>query len=81
MKRLIMGAQNLCFIAQRAILLTFSQENLEIFIKEKGLEFDSEDFPYNNVSHFIICYIDDICIYSSKDHKNSTAIHCCYLNI
>jgi hypothetical protein len=43
MERLIMGAQNSCFIAQRAILLTFSQENLEIFLKEKGLAFDSED--------------------------------------
>ena len=55
--------------------LTFSQENLEIFIKEKGLQFDTDDFPFNNVSQFIICYIDDICIYSSKDHKNSTAVH------
>ena len=35
MERLIMGARNSCFIAQRAILLTFSQENLEIFLEEK----------------------------------------------
>ena len=61
--------------AQRTILLTFRQENLEICIKEKGLHFDTDEFPFSNVSQFIICYIDDICIYSSKDYKNSTEIH------
>ena len=67
MNRLIMGARNSCFIAQRAALLTYSQENLITFCKEKGLHFNSDEFPFDNVSQFILIYIDDVCLWSSKD--------------
>jgi hypothetical protein len=75
MNRLKMGARNSCFIAQQAILMTYSQGNLVIFCEEKGLHFDTDEFPFNNVSQFIICYIDDVCLYSSKDYKNITEVH------
>ena len=70
-----MGARNSCFIAQRAALLTYSLENLIIFCKERGLHFNSDEFPFNNVSQFILIYIDDVCLWLSKDYKDSTKVH------
>ena len=75
MNRLIMGARNACYTGQRAALLTYSQENLLTFLKEKGLELKSEIFPFTNVTEFVLVYIDDICIWSSKNYKNSEKTH------
>jgi hypothetical protein len=75
MMRMCMGARNACYTGQRAALFTYSQENLLTFLKEKNLKLESEIFPYSDRSQFILVYIDDISIYSSKNCKYPEITH------
>ena len=54
--RLPMGWTNASFVAQRATEMTYSQETMLKFIKMKGWTLDSDEWPFKNVSEFVILY-------------------------
>ena len=75
MNRLVMGQKNACYIGQRAALLTYYDDNLVAFLKEKGIDKNSSLFPFETVSDFLLVYLDDLVIWSSKKIPNSTKVH------
>ena len=75
MNRLVMGQKNACYIGQRAALLTYYDDNLVAFLKEKGIDKNSSLFPFETVSDFLLVYLDDLVIWSSKKIPNSMKVH------
>ena len=75
MNRLVMGQKNACYIGQRATLVTYSNENLTAFLQEKGITLNSQQFPFEKVEAFLIVYLDDLVIWSSKKIQDSTKVH------
>ena len=75
MNRLVMGQKNACYIGQRAALVTYSNINLAAFLAEKNITLKSEEFPFEKVEDFLLVYLDDLVIWSSKKIKNSTKVH------
>ena len=49
-----MGYKNSCFIGQSASEMTNSQESLLKFLKMKGWELNSENFPFQDISDILI---------------------------
>ena len=74
-RRLPMGYKNSCFIGQSASEMTYSQESLLRFLKLKGWELNSENFPFADISDIIIIYSDDICVFSPDNIDNAENIH------
>ena len=70
-----MGWTNDSFVAQRATEMTYSQETMLKFIKMKGWTLDSDEWPFKNVSEFVILYLDDICVFSLNNIPNHVKVH------
>ena len=70
-----MGQKKTCYIGQRAALVTYSNENLAAFLQEKGITLNSPQFPFEKVEDFLIVYLDDLVIWSSKKIQDSTKVH------
>ena len=74
-QRLPMGYKNSCYIGQRASELTYSQDSLLKFLQKKGWSLNSEEFPFSDVSEFLIVFCDDIVIFTPDDLPDSDKIH------
>ena len=70
-----MGLRNSVYIAQKAVLLTYSNENLDIFLEEKKIIKGTKDFPFSDISEFLLCYIDDLLVYGPKGIENAGEVH------
>ena len=70
-----MGCKNAFYIAHKASLLTYSDKNLETFLEEKNIKKNSTQFPFSSVSEFLIIYLDDLVLWSSKKVENATKVH------
>ena len=75
MNRLVMGQKNACYIGQRAALVIYSNVNLAAFLIEKNITLNSTEFPFEKVEDFLLVYLDDLVIWSSKKIQNSTKVH------
>ena len=60
---------NACYIVQRAALVTYSNSNLAAFLAEKNITLKSKEFPFEKVEDFLLVYLDDLVIWSSKKIK------------
>ena len=61
-------------IAQRAVLWTFRDAVLQEFLATKNLS--ANQFPYTRFGQFVQGFVDDLSIFSSKDHPNPEDVHC-----
>ena len=75
MNWLVMGQKNACYIGQRAALVIYSTVNLAAFLIEKNITLNSTEFPFEKVEDFLLVYLDDLVIWSSKKIQNSTKVH------
>ena len=73
--RLPMGYKNSCFIGQSASELTYSQDTLLKFLEKKGWSLNSDDFPFADVTEFLLVYCDDVVIFTPDDVPESDKIH------
>ena len=73
--RLPQGWVNSCFVASKATQLAFGQQAMLAFLEHKGWTLDSEEWPYNHVSQFLIIYMDDLSIQTTRKVKNHVALH------
>ena len=64
--RLPMGYSASAFIAQSASELTYGQSTMLKFLEFKNWETGSINWPFENVSQFLIIYLDDLCITNRK---------------
>ena len=76
--KLPMGWTNRCFTGQQATEMTFSQETIFKFLKMRGFELNSKDWPFLHVSEHLIVYMADIVVFSPDDIDNHIKV---YLNL
>ena len=62
-------------MAQKATLLTYSDKNLDKFLDEKSVEKGSIQFPFHKVEEFLLCYIDDLCLFTPREVDNAVTLH------
>ena len=70
-----MGWVNACFIGQSATELAYSQETMLEFLKFKGWQLNSVEWPFSKISEILIVYMDDLCCFSPSDIPNHVEIH------
>ena len=73
-----MGYSASAFIAQSASELTYGQSTMLKFLEFKNWETGSINWPFENVSQFLIVYLDDLC---NTTPKNITGTRQVYLNV
>ena len=71
--RLAQGWSASLAICQRAVLWTFRDEVLKNFMDLHHLT--AEQFPMKSFREFVAGFVDDISIFSSKDHPDPEEIH------
>ena len=55
--------------------MTYSEETMLKFLKLKGWEINSTEWPFKTVMDFLILYLDDICVYSLNNFPNHIKVH------
>ena len=70
-----MGYKNSYFIGQSASEITYSQESMLRFLQMKGWKLNSENWPFEDITDFLLVYCDDVCIFSPDDIPEADKIH------
>ena len=61
------GWVNACFVGASATEMAYGQNAMLEFLKFKGWEINSVEWPWNNISELLIIYMDDLCAFSDND--------------
>ena len=73
--RLPMGVSISSWVGQQVTSITYSDINLTIFLKLKGLTTNTKAFSYSTVKEFIIIYMDDLLVTTDEDLEDASKIH------
>ena len=73
--RLPMGYVASSYIAQSASELTYGQTTMLKFLKHKNWKMGSTEWPFEKVDQFLIIYLDDLCVTTSKALPNAMQVH------
>ena len=69
------GWVNACFVGQSATELAFGQNAMLEFLKFKGWETNSVQWPWGDISQLLIIYMDDLCAFSDSDTPGHVELH------
>jgi len=70
-----MGYANSAFVAQTASELTYGQATMIKFLKHKGWNQGSIEWPFHDISEILIIYLDDLCLTMEKNYENAHQVH------
>ena len=70
-----MGYCNSSYVAQRASEMCYSNDTMIMFTTQKGWVLGSADWPFTDTSEFLVLYLDDLCLFSSRSIPNAVQVH------
>ena len=69
------GWVNACFVGASATEFAFGQDAMLEFLKSKGWETNSVQWPWGDISQLLIIYMDDLCAFSDSDTPGHVELH------
>ena len=73
--RLPMGFVNSSFIGQRASEMAYGDDSMHMFLKHKNWTINSHEWPFKSTTEFLVLYLDDLAVYSSRSLPNAVTVH------